>query len=210
MLADTQSRPSRLRAEGIGYTDDCLLVRRIAEPEVVNHSQPNAHERDVRPMEAETISAIANVVTAAATLGAIGVASAGLNLWKQELFGQDEYTVAKELIRAASAANIYVHKLRVHYEYPQLISLDEIATKLSELTASLESCDCTCDAIFGTEIRLNGAKKLYGLLVKIQLEIRAGQMNEDKAEEYGGLVTIALNETVSQLRPYIKKHLSTV
>lgn len=52
---------------------------------------------------AETISAIADCITALSTVGAVGVAAYGMKTWKKELKGRAEFEAARELARATYA-----------------------------------------------------------------------------------------------------------
>lgn len=54
-------------------------------------------------MTPEVVSAIADSATAIAAAGGIGIAFAGLRTWRDQLTGQNEYEVARRLLRVALA-----------------------------------------------------------------------------------------------------------
>jgi hypothetical protein len=158
-------------------------------------------------MEPEAISAIANVVSACATLLAVSVAGAGLNLWRQELVGKDEYLVARDLIRASAAVHIWIHKLCVSYDYPGVVSLQDVEKKLIAITDRLEFCDCICDAVLG-DVHLEGPKQLHSIATKVPAEIREHRMNREAADRYLVEVRKWYEVTLSELRPFVRKNLS--
>lgn len=175
---------------------------------------------------AELISAVCNIVTAFAAVFAAWLAKQGVTAWRKQLVGQDEFDIAKRILKGAFEAESLIGRIRQYLKSKDHVSLwnrfDEVAAELD--FAFLEGRVLWGDALVGLKAKLKECVVDLRLSTRWlnEIEQKRKAMSEEQYEKlhakhdpivwtqgdddpFTGKLHDAVTALENKLRPHLKR-----
>jgi hypothetical protein len=119
---------------------------------------------------AEIITAVGTLLAGLGTLGLLAVASQGLTAWRQQMVGQEEYDVAKAIIKTLLDANDFVKTFEIEWKIDKgRLKLDqlELFGKYTKVSDRIKNACADAIILWGHNWYQNDMDRLEELLYRM-------------------------------------------
>ena len=164
-------------------------------------------------MEAETVSAIANCVTAVVAIGALAVTSMGLeltkqglDLWRQQLVGTDEYTIAKKLIRTLLDTKQFLEFVDIEWLLGVTgKEIDNIKPEYQRIRDKIQDCSADATILWGQEWSTEAFKEINSKIINLTYDTK--QLSSDVKKRTAAIkeANEEIDALIQRLRRYAVK-----